>query len=61
VGTRDAEYDRSRPDDSDLHNNVVELFRMVSGKGSHLCAALNLEHSHGIGALQRSVHFAVFR
>ena len=54
-------HDRPWPNDGNLNNYVVELRRMVSGKRSHLRAALDLKHADSIGTLQHSVDVVIFR
>ena len=41
--------DWPRTDERDLGNKVIKPLRIVSWQRSHLCAALDLKHAHGIG------------
>src|SRR5262245_57148982 len=47
--------DRTRTDDGDLHDEVVELRRLEARQRGHLCARLHLEDADGIGPLQQLV------
>src|SRR6185312_10263628 len=49
------------PNDGNLDNYVIEFCRIVSGKRSHLSAALDLEHADSIRALQCPIDVIVFR
>ena len=53
--------DRPRPDDRHLHHNVVEAHRMQPRQAAHLRAAFYLEHSNGVGFLQRGIDAGVVR
>ena len=48
--------DRPRPDQRDLHDEVVEAARLEARQRVHLCAALHLEHAHGVGTAEVVVH-----
>ena len=47
--------DRTRPDDRDLHDDVVEARRLEARQHRHLRARLDLEHADRVGALQHLV------
>ena len=49
-------HDRPRPDDGDLHHDVVKTFWPQARQASHLRAALDLKHADGVGLLQRIVN-----
>ena len=47
--------DRPRPDDCDLHHDVIKAFRAQARQARHLRAAFHLEHADGVGLLQRGI------
>ena len=53
--------DRARPNNGHLHNYVVKPIRLIARQGSHLCAALYLEHADRICSLQGLIDLLVFR
>ncbi len=61
VGVHHLANDGSGPDDGDLHNQVVKTLRTIAWQRSHLRAAFNLEHAHGIGLLQGAIDFLILR
>ena len=48
--------DGARPDDRDLHHEVVEALGPRLGQRLHLGPALDLEHAHGVGRLEHLEH-----
>ena len=50
-----AALDRARPDQRDLHHQVVELPGPQPGQGRHLGPRLDLEHPDGVGRAQHVV------
>jgi len=55
VGVHHVALDRSRPDDGDLHHEVVEARRAQPGQHRHLRPALDLEHAQAVGPAQHGV------
>jgi len=53
--------DGAGPDDRDLHNEVVEASGRIVRDGSHLRAALDLKHAHGVSFAKCLVDERVFR
>ena len=48
--------DRPRPNDGDLHHNVVKTCWLQARQAGHLRAALDLKHADGVGLLQRFIN-----
>jgi hypothetical protein len=44
--------DGTRPDERDLHHEVIEAARLEAGQGVHLRATLHLEDADGVGTAQ---------
>ncbi|GJD81874.1 hypothetical protein NBEOAGPD_5130 [Methylobacterium gregans] len=61
IGMDHVALDRPRPNDGDLHHEVVELPRPQARQHRHLGPALDLEHADGIGARQHRVDLRVLR
>ena len=53
--------DRARPDDRDLHDDVVEGLRRVARQRGHLRAALDLEEADRVRRVQHPVDRGVVR
>ena len=49
-------HDGARPDDGDLHHDVVKTFWPQARQASHLRAAFDLKHADGVRFLQRVVN-----
>jgi len=60
VGVDRATLDRARPDQRDLHHQVVEILRPQPRQGGHLGAGLDLEHAHRVGSAEHLVDRGVF-
>ena len=56
IGMHHFAHDGPRPDDGHLHHDVVKTGGAQARQASHLRAALDLKHAHGIGFLQRIVN-----
>ncbi len=54
-------HDRPRPDDRDLHDDVVEDLRRVARQRSHLRTAFDLEEADRVRGVQHFVHLRVSR
>src|SRR3984885_15350236 len=54
-------HNRTGPDDRHLNDEIVKLLRIIPRQGSHLGATLDLEHTDGIGTLQRAIDLVIFR
>ena len=54
-------HNRSRPDDPDLDYEVVEILGFQTGQRRHLCPALHLKHTDGVGLLQRFIDQRIIR
>src|SRR6266404_1197439 len=52
-------HNRPRPYDRHLHHDVVKFLRLKPRQARHLRAALDLEHSHCVGFLQRGIYEGV--
>ncbi len=52
-------HDRPRPDDGDLHHDVVKLLWPQARQRRHLRAALHLEHADGVGLLESLEHSGI--
>jgi hypothetical protein len=50
-----AALDRAGPHDRHLDHQVVEIGRLQARQHRHLRARFDLEHAHGVGALDHSV------
>ena len=53
--------DRPRPDDRDLHHEVVEAGRLEAGQRRHLRPRLHLEQPDGVGLLQHLIDDRIVR
>ena len=53
--------DRSRPDDRDLHDEVVEMSRLHPRQRRHLRARFDLEEADRVGVLQHAVDGGIVR
>ena len=51
--------DRSRADDCDLHDDIVEVVGTHSRQARHLCAALDLKHADRVGLLHGSIRSGI--
>ena len=56
VGVHHVALDRPRAHDRHLDHEVVEARGLEPREHRHLCARLDLEHAHGVGALDHGVH-----
>ena len=61
VGMHHVALNRPGPYDRHLDDEVVETGRPEPGQHAHLCPALDLKHSHGVGLRDHLVHSWVFR
>ena len=61
IGVDHLSHDRARADDGDLDHQVVEALGLEPRQGRHLRAALDLEGSNGVGALDHRVGLGVVR
>jgi hypothetical protein len=61
IGMHGFALDRAGPNQSNLDDQVVELFRAQSRQGGHLCSGLDLENSDGVRPLQHFVDKRIFR
>ena len=54
-------HNRSRPYDRHLHHDVIKLLRHQARQARHLRPALDLEHPHRVGPLQRGIYDGIVR